>query len=412
MKVQQIYEIVNTVQTEILGYENVTNEETGAVTQEPVAVLNEDLSNIVDIGNEIFDSNNVDNYVRKLIDQIGKIVFVDRVYSGRAPSILMDSWEFGSILEKITIGLPEADENESWNLQHGETYNQDIFYAPEVSAKFYNSKVTFEVDMSFTEMQVKESFQNANQLNSFLSAVYNAVEKSLTVKIDALIMRTINTLIGKTIDADTTGVIAVNLLSGFNATQTAAIKANEAITNPEFLRYAAYTMGLYVKRLGVINRVFNLGHTDKFTPQDLLHIVMLADFQAGADVYLQSDVFHNQFTALPTAESVPYWQGNGGDYSFESVSTIDIQIKDTDETTGKKTVKQSGILAVMFDRDACGVSNRNQRVTTHYNAKAEFYSNFYKSDGSYFVDYNEQAVVFYVADEETTQQTAAKKTAK
>lgn len=384
MEVAQVYQLVNDSTKEILGESSV---------------LAEDLSNVVDIGTEIFNANAVDNYVRSLVNHIGKVIFVNRVYSGSVPSVLMDGWEYGSVLEKITAELPEATENESWELQDQTSYDPNIFYQPKVSAKFFNKRVTFEIPMSFTEKQVKESFSNASQLNAFLSMLYNAVEKSLTVKIDSLIMRTINNMIGETLVdeyGDTSyssdsGVKAVNLLYLYNEKFDKELTAEEAITDPDFIRYAAYQMGVYMTRLSRISSLFNIGGKDRFTPSDMLHVVMLADFKKAANVYLQSDVFHDNFTELPNAEVVPYWQGSGLDYGFESISAINIK------TASGEDVEVSGILGVMFDRDALGVTNLDRRVTTNYNPKAEFYSNWYKFDAGYFNDTNENFVVFFVA---------------
>ena len=240
MEVKQIYTLMNTVTKEVTGKENL---------------VAEDLTNVVDVGKEILDSASVDSYVRSLVNHIGKVIFVDRVYSGNVPSMLMDSWEFGSVLEKITADIPEASENDSWNLQDGQTYNQDIFHKPVVSAKFFNSKVTFEVPMSFTELQVKQSFSNSAQLNGFLSMLYNAVEKSMTVKMDSLIMRTINNMIAETVynelyDKGTkaivatgkTGIRAVNLLYKYNTEKGTTLTADKALTDKEFIRYASFQM--------------------------------------------------------------------------------------------------------------------------------------------------------------------------
>ena len=383
MNVKQIYNFVNTITGEILG-------ETG--------IVNEDLSNITDVGTRIFGATSVDNYVRTLVDQIAKIVFVNRPYSGKAPSVFMDAWEYGAIVEKISAEIPEASENESWELTDGASYPQDTFYKPVVSAKFFNNKTTFEVDMSFTEMQVKSAFRSAYELNSFISMITNAIEKSFTIKIDGLIMRTINSMIGETLHADTTGLMAVNLLTMYNThfglTGADALSADDAITEPEFIRYASMIMALYIDRMSRINVHFNIEHNPRFTSGDLLHIVMLSDFKAAANSYLQSDTFHNEFTALPNAETVPYWQGTGTNYGFSSISSINVKLASDNSVT----VAQDGILAVMFDRDCLGVTNLERRVTTYYNAKAEFYNNFYKMDMGSFADMGEQFVVFYIDD--------------
>lgn len=385
MEVKQIYDIVNAVTGEVLGKTDV---------------VAEDLSNIVDVGTEILNATDVDNYVRSLVDHIGKVVFVNRAYAGGVPSVLMDGWEYGSILEKITVDtLPDAVENDSWKLTDGQEYNPNIFHAPKVSAKFFNKRVTFEVEMSFTERQVKESFSSAAQLNGFISMIYNAVDKSMTIKIDGLVMRTINNMIGETLvseypDADyttKTGVRAVNLLKMYNDKFGTTLTAAAAVTNPEFIRFASMEMGLYIDRMAKISTLFNVGGKDRFTSADMLHVVMLSEFKQAANSYLQSDTYNEQYTALPNAETVPYWQGSGKNYDFSATSKINIT------TASGKTVNAGGILAVMFDRDACGVTNLDRRVTTAFNAKGEFYNCFFKFLCGHFNDMNENAVVFFVA---------------
>lgn len=383
MTVAQIYDIINPITKEILG---------------ETAVVNEDLSNIVDVGKEIFDATDIDNYVKSLVNHIGRVVFVNRPYSGSAPSVLMDGWEYGSVLEKISAELPEATENESWELTDGASYDPNIFYKPKVSAKFFNKRVTFEIPMSFTEKQVKDSFSNASQLNGFLSMLYNAVDKSMTIKIDSLVMRTINNMIAETLhnfnssgDYTGTGVRAVNLLKLYNDDKGTSLTAEKSIKDPDFIRFASYIMGLYMERLSKISSLFNIGGKERFTSRDLLHVILLSDFAKASDSFSMSSTFHNEFVALPKSEIVPYWQGSGIDYSFNSVSSINVK------TASGDTVNASGIIGVMFDRDALGVTNLDRRVTTNYNPKAEFFSNWYKFDAGYFNDMNENFVLFYVA---------------
>lgn len=384
MDVKQIYQLMNAVTGEILGN---------------TSLIAEDLSNVVDVGTEVFNNSAVDNYVRSLVNHIGRVIFVNRAYNGNTPSVLMDGWEFGSCLQKIDAEMPDAEENESWELEDRASYDPNIFYSPKISAKFFNSRVTFEVPMSFTEKQVKESFSNAAQLNGFISMIYNSVEKAMTVKIDALVMRTINNMTAETIHADygasplsgTSHVKAVNLLYLFNQRYNKSIAASDAVTDPDFIRFAAYQMGVYKSRLSKISTLFNMGARERFTPDDMLHVVMLSDFREAANVFLQSDVFHNQFTQLVNAETVPYWQGSGTGYAFSDIAKINVH------TASGQDIEAGGILAVMFDRDALGVTNLDRRVTTNYNAKAEFYSNWYKFDAGYFNDFNENFVVFFVA---------------
>lgn len=391
MTVKQIYTLMNTVTSEIMGKSDV---------------VKEDLSNVVDVGKELFSNTDVDNYVKSLVNHIGKVIFVNRPYTGNVPSMMMDSWEFGSVLEKIQADIPQATENKSWELTNGQSYDPNVFYKPTVSVKFFNSRVTFEVPMSFTEKQVKDSFSNAAQLNGFMSMLYNAVDKSMTVKVDSLVMRTIDNMIAHTLHAEfhavndgnyseVSGTKAVNLLKLYNEKYNKTLTAEQAVTDPDFIRYASYIMGVYADRMGKLSTLFNVGEKERFTPSDMLNVVMLSDFEKAASTYLYADTWHNENVKLPTAETVPYWQGSGQDYSFANTSKIRVSI--TDGSSDTVEVSASGILAIMYDKDAMGVCNTDRRVTTQYNAKAEFFNNFYKFDASYFNDLNENFVVFFVA---------------
>ena len=380
MKVTQLKDIVNSATSEVLGKTDV---------------VNDDLSNLVDVGNEIFDTDNVDNYVKKLIDRIGQVIFVNRLYAGGVPSVLMDSWEYGSVVEKISADMPEADENDSWNLQNGQTYSQDTFYQPKVSAKFFNSKVTFDVKLSFTTEQVKESFSNVNELNGFISMLETGVKNSMTVKLDGLIMRTINNMTGQILNS-ANGLQKVNLLTEYNTVSGQTLTANKALMDKDFLKFASLTIKKYQARITKMSTLFNAGGKARFTTTDNLHTVLLSDFADSAEVYLLSDTYHNDTVSLPNHETVPYWQGSGKSYAFNDISKIDVKIDAGNKTA--KQVTQTGILGVMFDTNALGVSNLNQRTTTSYNARAEFYTNYYKMDAGYFNDLNENFVVFYIAD--------------
>ncbi len=391
MKVTQLFELVNIATKETLGTETV---------------VNEDLTNIVDIGKEIINTDNVDNYVKKLVNHIGKVVFVNRAYKGGVPSVFMDSWEYGSILEKISADLPQATENETWELENGKDYSPDVFYKPSVSAKFFNSLVTFEIPLSFTEKQVKESFSSKEQLNGFISMLQTSVENAITIKFDSLIMRTINNMIAETLahdlDADKDGTLnfangtlrAVNLLQGFNANRAVADKVTvaNAFSNADFIKYATYQIGLVSERMARMSTLFNVGGKERFTPKDYQRIVMLSDFLASSEIYLLADTQNADKAKLPqNIDTIPYWQGSGKTYDYSDVSRINVK------TASGQTVNVTGVIGCIFDKDALGVTNLDRRVTTNYNPKAEFYTNFYKFDAGFFNDLNENFVVFYIA---------------
>ena len=384
MKVTQIKDLVNNSLKEVNGSSQL---------------LKEDLSNVVDIGKELLNNDDIDNFVKKLVDRVGKTVFNDRVYQGSAPSVLMDAWEYGSVVEKIDADLPKVEENDSWKLEDGKSYDQDIFYQPKVSAKFFNSKTTFDIPMSFTKMQVESAFSSPTELNSFISMLMVKTQNAMTVNLDGLIMKTINNFTANVINAKK-GMQVVNLLDMYNKTAQTKATVDNALTSPDFIKFANLTINTYRDRLTKMSTLFNEAGLNKFTPVDNQHLVILSDLASASKVYLESDTYNQDNVKISNYDTVPYWQGSGTTYNFKDTSKIDIAIKDGTQT---KEVIQTGILGVLFDTSALGVSCQNPRTTTAVNARAEFYTNFNKYDAMYYNDLNENFVVFMIAD--TTQET-------
>lgn len=402
MKFEQVAPLLNSVLKETLG---------------ETAVQVEDLQNVVELGKayeDIINNDAYDKYCNKVINKIGRTIFVDRVYKGQAPSVLMDGWTYGSIMEKLSCEPPESTENASWKLTDGQKYDQDTFHAPDVTSVFFNSKVTYEIKMSFTQLQVEQSFTSASKLAAFFSMIENTIINRKTMDYDNLIMRTINNFTAQTLYtaygkkltetdyAKASTNRAVNLLYLYKVINpTSEVTAENCMYNLDFIKFASYTMKRYSKRLEKASKLFNYGNKTRFTPKDRQKFVLLADFADAADVYLQSETFHNEMTKIEGYETVSYWQGSGTNYSFGEISDINVTIKDVFNDAPSATglnIHCSGILGVVFDRDALGVCNKSDRVPTHYNAAGEFTNFFYKSDAEYFNDYNENFVVFFVCD--------------
>lgn len=396
MRVEQVAEIVNESAKQQLGLDNV---------------VEQDLSNLVTLAQTVDELNEsgLDNFVHSLIDRIGVVKFRDRPYDGAAPSVYMDSFEYGSILQKIEAERPKANENESWRLEKGRVYEQDLYTPPTIIQRFFNDSTTYDIPMSFAERQVKSAFSSGDQLNGFFSMIENRIHDTVTINNDGLIELTINNMIGVTLLDEyrtgstlgdltaKSGVKAVNLLKLYNDEFQKTLTKEQARLDPNFIRYACFVMSLYEKRFLKMSTLFNIGKRERFTSKDKLHIVMLDEFKKAADVFLQSSTWHDEYTKLPAAETVPYWQGSGLSYDFADTSKIAVKVKDIGNNNTLTSVEASGILCIMFDRDALGINNYNYRVRSHVNNRAEFTNHWYKVDARYFNDENENFVLFFMA---------------
>ena len=381
MLVEQVYELLNQITGELTGKEDlVTN----------------DLSNVVDVGTAIFDATSVDNYVKSLVNKVGKFIAVNRPYKPPYPNIKRESWEYGSVLQKVRCAIPEAEANPSWNLVAGEGANQFLFKPPTVTTQFWNSKTTYDISMSFTEMQVKESFNSRSEMMAFVGMIENAIQTSKTIKEKGLAEQAISNFIGEKI-YNNNGV--VHLVSMYNDAYNPEtdITMATAMYDPSFLRFASVQMMLYKDRLRDATNVFNLGTVPTFTPEEYLYVCVNSEFAKSVEAYMTADTYHDSMVALPNYDTVNFWQSLRDDpgglgtktyYNINTTTAIDIT------TSAGHDVAKAGIVAIMFDRDAVMLCNENDRVTTAYNAKQEFVNNFYKFDISLFNDLNENGIVF------------------
>lgn len=392
MQVNQIATILNDVFDEIIGES---------------AVINEDLSNIVDVGKVITEgtqeisNKDFENYIGKIIDKVGKTIYNDKVYSGHSLGLLRDGWEFGSILEKIRVDVSDYEETDDWNLAD---YTPTVFdfTPPDAQAKYFNKKVTFTLKNSTTRKQFRSAFTSADTMNRFFSALENRIKMKQRVAIDGLEQRTLNNFIAEKLKVNSN---AINILAQYkteypNATTT----AENWKQDKEFLKYIYREIGIKKKLIERPSMKYNVDGYTTFTTADDLRMYALTDFVQAMESTVYSDTFHENYVKLDGFYEIPYWQGSGTDDSFEERSKISAipasegTKPDGDDT--RKTINQTGIIFTMIDKNACAVCNEEPNITSIYNPEADFYNWWYKFDCSYFNDLDENGIVFYIADEE------------
>ena len=405
MKVEQIASILNDLNDAMVGADTT---------------FADDLSNIVDAGKSVLNytgdnNDNYENYIKKLIDRVGKVIFVDREYRSQAPNILKDSWEYGSILMKVRVELMDNQNNTTWQLADipngtGLSNDQDsqgnpiipsrldpfVLNKPNAQAKFYNKRVSYEIPITIADYQLRSAFLSASEMARFVAQIENRIRVKKTLDIDALIMATIRNLAGYKI---ATGK-AINLLPLYNQTLPAAsaITADDYWTNPDAIRFANKSISLNKKYMTAASTLFNEGDYVTFTPEDRLKAVFLAEYVKDAEVYLYSDTFHNEYDKLEGYNEVAYWQGTSTDGSLESRSGIYGTFISDDEKTVTGGIN-SGVIAALFDEEAAVVCCENERTTSQRNGRAEYVNYFYKYDCGVINDFQENCIIFYVSDD-------------
>ena len=387
MKINQLKQILTDITSEMLGTTDI---------------VNEDLSNIVDIGRQLHNANDTSPILPSLIDKVGRVWVDSRTYKGRVVSLNRTDDEFGSILQRITFELPEVQNNDSWQLTDGEEY-APVYRKPQVNSKIFNKYTTFDVDMSFTEDQLFSAFNSIDEFNAFVSGIYNAIENKFRLCIEALSMRTLNNMTSATLYdeipngefSNHTGVKAVNLLKLYKeATGNTDLTVEKALLSTDFLKFSATTMSEYVDYLHEYSTLFNIEGKERFTNEENLCAVMLSAFAKHCDTYLQSDTYHNEYTSLVNHDTVAKWQSTKS-LEFKDLSKISTTFEDSNGE--KHEINVNGIVAVIYDKYACGIHRDRRRVDYDRSGRGGFTTYYYKENAMYYNDFSENFVVFFIA---------------
>lgn len=389
MQVKQISGMLNSVFGEILG--------DGLVT--------ENLSNIVSAGTVITSdsrfNDNFDNYAASIVDKVGRTVFADRVYRAKDLGIWRDSWEYGSILEKIRCDVGDYEDNCEWDLtKMGTTsldYNENIqnhieeifkFYPANIQAKYFNMKVTFKTVISLTRKQLKSAFNGAAEMARLIGMIENRIMSKMEIAKDQLQRRALINMMAHNIKRGV-GVKCCDVKAEYEAAGGPVIATlAAALKDPDFLRFLAKKMTMDREFMTEPSKVFNNGTFYTHTPIEDSRLIVLADVDKGLQFNLYSDTFNEEFTKLDNYKTIPFWQATNNAMGIDTRSTIHVTDTDGDE------VLQSAILGVLFDRNGVAACNEDPDVRTAYNPDGNFTNYFYCYDCSFYNDFDENSIVY------------------
>lgn len=264
--------------------------------------------------------------------------------------------------------------------------------SPNVSTKYWNKRVTYETKVSYGYEQVKSSFTNPATMNAFFANIENRIQSAMAFYNTSLAKRTVNNLIAQKIHSKNN---VVNLLTDYNTAYTATLTAEKALTDKNFLRYAATQIQIYRDYITEMSMLYNDTSYVTFTPYEYQHLTLLSQFDKAMITNMQADTFHDDLVKVGTYDTVPWWQGSGtsDNVAFSEASKIDVTIEGSETA-----VTQDGVVGVLFDRDAAMVCCENYRVTSFYNPSNETTKFYYKWDAMYMNDTAENCVVFVIAD--------------
>ena len=375
-KVSQIYDLVNQTAKESLGEQAITVK---------------DVSSLIALGDSVLASNtDTENFLNTLVDRIARTVFSVRQYESDSEGMVRHPFEFGCIVQKIYVDLPEAKKNDAWEIGKSDyTPKVAAVIKPTAKQKLFNGITTWEVDVTIPDFMFRTAFTNETSMATFIDAIFTAMDNMMTLALENNANLTRASFIARKIKGGKP-CGAINLLHEYNTLTNANLTVEGALMNAEFLAWASRSINLWVKRMSKMSVLFNEEGYKRHTPKDKLVVNLLQDFTSACDTFLGANTFHDELVKLPMYDSVAYWQGAGESFDFDDTSAINIKLDE------QNTISKKGIIGVIYDYEAMGVTLNERRSTSERNNHDEYTNYYNKANIGYFNDMSENGIVFYL----------------
>ena len=375
-KVEQIYTLVNETAKESMG-------------EKAIAV--KDVSSLIALGDSVLSSSSdTENFLNTLVDRIARTVFSVRRYETDTEGMVRHPFEFGCIVQKIYVDMPEAKQNNSWEIgKEGYTPAFAPVIKPTAKQKLFKGITTWEVDVTIPDYMLRTAFLNETSMATFIDAIFTAMDNMITLALENNANLTRASFIARKLKGGKP-CGAINLLHEYNTLTSASLTVETAMMNAEFLAWASRAINLWVKRMSKMSVLFNEEGYKRHTPKDKIVVNLLQDFTSACDTFLGANTFHDELVKLPMYDSVAYWQGAGESFDFNDTSAIKVKIDESN------TIEKKGIIGIVYDYEAMGVTLNERRSTSERNNHDEYTNYYNKANIGYFNDMSENGIVFYL----------------
>lgn len=390
LSANQIYTIVNEVAQQAMG-------------SKTMAVVNN--AGLVALGNTVLGSNETkNNFINALTDRIGRTIVSFRAYHSHFPDFERDAIEWGNILQKLKVAMPDAESDDSFNLQDGKSVDQYKINKPKVNQLLFTNDAPWQTHITVHLDELEKAFVDSSAMGGFISGMFGEVQNRIELAMENLSMDCVNNYMAEMIKRKTQRPSRViNLVTDFNAymglSEDRALKPEEALKDAYFLSYVVkrintisstmeyMTAGMYNDTAYAAGDTQN-GIYSRHTPKSEQRLMLYIDLVNSLKTDVNSKAFNMKEVAIDIPfKTVPFWQ------SLKTPDGINIQ-----PASGGSAISQAAVMGILFDREAMGTfKNKYTSLTSPINAAGKYYNVFYHMITMYYNDLTENAVVFLLA---------------
>lgn len=383
------------------------------VTGTDIAAL--DSFTVADVGANVVDPlsgdvvrGTAESFFNALISVISRIEIASRAYTGDLADLMVIEDEWGGFVERVYFELADIITDPKWNL--AENYANGItdyaaaehgFYPLKAKGRIFREAVPLLTPVSHPIDQLKEACRNEDEMRSLIAGIRVAVRNTIALGMQSIRHMLAQSAIAVSIAGTQTGI---NLLATYQTeTGDTSVTVSNWQQSEAFQAYAMRKIAETRDNMRTFNVAFNDGTQPIFTDEGDSKLILLNKFDKIVRFGVKANTFNQDNLALGEYSTVTSWQGyNAGgsatDYDFDSVSKIMIAA-DSDNKLGIGTsaFTQSGVVALLFDRYALGISPYKRKVTSQYTAIGDYLNEFHHTLVGTILDRAYPIVAFYIA---------------
>lgn len=373
MDTKQIYSIVNGAVSQAIG---------------DSALSSIDTKDLVTLGTVVLSSStNTEAFLNTLAQRIGRTIYRFRAYNNKFKDMVISDMEFGAIMQKVRVAMPEAVSDPTYSLTNGEAIDHYTVAKPTAQQKLFVTRTPYMFKITIQRETLKEAFLSVEAMGSFIALIFGEVRNAIELSLEELGRLTMSVAMSETSDANRQ---RVHLVTEYNTEYGLegddALDATTALHSDSFMRFAIMRINHTIDNMQDMSVLYSDGVLPTFTNKENMRIKVLSGFQRRLETVTEYAAFHDQFTSIDAQYStVNFWQ------SEQTPGSIDILVR---PSMGDR-VQISNIVACIHDRDAFGIYQIDENVlTTPVNAAGQYYNQFWHEKQARFVDTSENLVIF------------------
>ena len=371
MDTNQIYELVNSTVAQAIGRADVTRLDT---------------EGLISVGNVVLSSSaNTEAFLNTLAQRIGRTIYRFRDYNNKFKDMVISDMQYGAILQKIKVKMPDAVADPTYGLTNGESVDHYTVSKPQATQKLFVTRTPYMFKITVQRETLREAFLSAEAMGSFISLIFGEVRNAIELALENLGRLTLCGAISEITQSTQIYHLVTMYNTEYELTGDNALTASSALRSDSFLRYAIGQINHVIDMMQDMSTLYNDGTVPTFTNKENMKIRVLSGFKRRLETVTEYAAFHDQFVNIDGAYStINFWQGE------KAPSNVSVK-----RPSDGENFTEEYVVACIHDRDAFGIYQIDETVlTTPVNAAGQYYNQFWHEKQARFVDSSENLVIF------------------